>query len=90
MCIRDSKKGRPCIRALKSNLTEEIYEKGVMDMSALGGIKSLYFDGDMEAAPALAGQSIGLIDKVKSVKDIIEETIEEFNAICDALQKAKL
>jgi enoyl-[acyl-carrier protein] reductase II len=85
-----NKKGRPCIRALKSSLTEEIYEKGVMDMSALGGIKNLYFEGDMEAAPALAGQSIGLIDEVKPVKNIIEETIAEFNAICDAMPMAKL
>src|SRR5210317_2107598 len=84
-----NKKGRPCIRALKSNLTEEIYEKGVMDMSAFGGIKSLYFDGDMEAAPALAGQSIGLIDEVKPVKNIIEETIAEFNATCDAMSAQK-
>ena len=59
-------------------------------MSALGGIKNLYFEGDMEAAPALAGQSIGLIDEVKSVKNIIEETIAEFNEICDAMPMAKL
>ena len=55
-------------------------------MSALGGIKNLYFEGDMEAAPAL---SIGLIDEVKPVKNIIEETIAEFK-ICDAMPMAKL
>jgi len=44
----------------------------------------------MEAAPALAGQSIGLIDEVKPVKNIIEETIAEFNATCDEMLKAKL
>jgi enoyl-[acyl-carrier protein] reductase II len=32
----------------------------------------------MEAAPALAGQSAGLIDSVKSAKDIIEDTVAEF------------
>ena len=85
-----NKKGKPCIRALKSNLTEEIYEKGIMDMSALGNIKDLYFEGDMEAAPALAGQSMGLIDKVKPVKEIIDETIQQFNLVCDAMQQAKL
>ena len=85
-----NKKGKPCIRAMKSNLTEEIYEKGVMDMSALGNIKDLYFEGDMEAAPALAGQSMGLIDKVKPVKEIIDETIQQFNLVCDAMQQAKL
>lgn len=85
-----NKKGKPCIRAMKSNLTEEIYEKGIMDMSALGNIKDLYFAGDMEAAPALAGQSMGLIDKVKPVKEIIDETIQQFNLVCDAMQQAKL
>ena len=85
-----NKKGKPCIRAMKSNLTEEIYEKGIMDMSALGNIKDLYFEGDMEAAPALAGQSMGLIDKVKPVKEIIDETIQQFNLVCDAMQQAKL
>ena len=85
-----NKKGKPCIRAMKSNLTEEIYEKGIMDMSALGNIKDLYFAGDMEAAPALAGQSMGLIDKVKPVKEIIDETIYQFNLVCDAMQQAKL
>ena len=85
-----NKKGKPCIRAMKSNLAEEIYEKGIMDMSALGNIKDLYFEGDMEAAPALAGQSMGLIDKVKPVKEIIDETIQQFNLVCDAMQQAKL
>jgi enoyl-[acyl-carrier protein] reductase II len=32
----------------------------------------------MEAAPALAGQSAGLIDSVKTAKDIIEDTVAEF------------
>tara|TARA_B100000927_G_scaffold281919_1_gene267987 strand:+ start:49500 stop:50423 length:924 start_codon:yes stop_codon:yes gene_type:complete len=85
-----NKKGKPCIRAMKSNLTEDIYEKGIMDMTALSNIKDLYFEGDMEAAPALAGQSMGLIDEVKPVKDIIDETIQQFNLVCDVMQQAKL
>jgi len=51
-------------------------------MSSMMGIKNLYFDGDMNAAPALAGQSIGLIDEIKSVETIISETIGQFNDIC--------
>lgn len=34
-----------------------------------------------EAAPALAGQTVGLIDVVKSAQDIIEQTVAEFFAI---------
>jgi len=41
----------------------------------------LYFDGDMEAAPALAGQSVGLIDRVKTAQEIIDDTVAEFFAI---------
>ena len=75
----------PVIRALKSNLTDQINDSGQMDMSALMNINDLYFDGDMEAAPALSGQSIGLINEVKSVKQIVDEIINEFNNTCESL-----
>jgi enoyl-[acyl-carrier protein] reductase II len=76
-----NKKSTPCIRALKSNRTQEIYEAGVMAPDALKGILQVYFEGDMEAAPALAGQSAGLIHEVKSAKQIIDDTVAEFFAI---------
>ena len=82
-----NKKSKPCIRALKSELTSKIHEDGVMDMTALANIKDLYFEGDMEAAPALSGQSVGLIDSVKSVEEIINETIAEFNLTCKKLSE---
>ena len=80
-----NKKSKPVIRALRSNLTDQINDSGQMDMSALMNIKDLYFDGDMEAAPALSGQSIGLINEVKSVKQIVNEIINEFNNTCESL-----
>jgi enoyl-[acyl-carrier protein] reductase II len=76
-----NKKSTPCIRALKSNRTHEIYEAGVMAPDALKGILQVYFEGDMEAAPALAGQSAGLIHEVKSAQQIIDDTVAEFFAI---------
>jgi enoyl-[acyl-carrier protein] reductase II len=57
-----------------------------MDMSALMNIKNLYFDGDMNAAPALSGQSVGLISEIKPVKEIIEDTINEYNRVCSNLK----
>ena len=84
-----NKKSKPVIRALKTDLTKDIDEKGEMDMTALMNIKDLYFGGDMEAAPALSGQSVGLIDAVKSVDTIIKETINEFNETCLKLSKEK-
>ena len=82
-----NKKSKPVIRALKTELTNNINEKGVMDISAMMNIKDLYFGGDMEAAPALSGQSSGLIDEIKPVKQIIEEIIDEFNSTCNKHKK---
>lgn len=76
-----NKKATPCIRALKSQRTQAIYEEGLMPADALKGIRSVYFDGDMEAAPALAGQSAALIDAVKTAQEIIDDTVAEFFAI---------
>ena len=85
-----NKKSKPVIRALKSNLTDQINDSGQMDMSALMNIKDLYFGGDMEAAPALSGQSSGLIDEIKPVKQIIDEIVKEFNSICDSMSELKI
>jgi enoyl-[acyl-carrier protein] reductase II len=84
-----NKSSKPVIRALKSDLTINIDQKGEMDMSAMMNIKNLYFDGDMEAAPALSGQSTGLISEIKPVKKIIEEIIDEFNSVCKKMGNIK-
>ena len=84
-----NKKSKPVVRALKTDLAKKIDEEGVMDMSALMNIKSLYFDGDMNAAPALSGQSVGLIKEIKPVQDIIESTIVEYNEVCTRLSNSK-
>ena len=73
-----NQKSTPCIRALKSQRTLAIHAAGLMPTDALKGIRSLYFDGDMEAAPALAGQTVGLIDSVKSAQQVIDDTVAEF------------
>lgn len=71
-------KASPCIRALKSQRTQAIHEEGLMPADSFSGIQRVYFDGDMEAAPALAGQTAGLIDSVKTAQQIIEDTVAEF------------
>ena len=84
-----NKKSKPVIRALKTNLTKDIDDKGEMDMTALMNIQDLYFGGNMEAAPALSGQSSGLITEIKPVNQIINETIDEFNQTCKQLGNIK-
>jgi len=80
-----NKKSTPCIRSLKSERTQAIFEAGVMAPDALSGILKVYFDGDMEAAPALAGQSAGLINEVKTAAQIIDDTVREFFDITSRL-----
>ena len=85
-----NKTGSPCLRAIKTDYTKEIYEKGSMDMSVFKGVQDLYFGGNLNAAPALTGQSMGLIDEIKSVETIINETVKEFNATCEKFSSVKL
>jgi enoyl-[acyl-carrier protein] reductase II len=74
-------KASPCIRALKTDFTQTIHEAGLMGPESFLGIQKVYFGGDMNAAPALAGQSAGLIHQVSSVQDIISQTVAQFQAI---------
>ena len=85
-----NKTSKPVIRALRTDFTKKIHEAGVMEMNDMSNIQDLYFGGDMNAAPALSGQSVGLIDEVKSVKDIIDQTVLEFNETCNNLSSFKL
>jgi enoyl-[acyl-carrier protein] reductase II len=80
-----NKKSSPCIRALKTERTARIHEEGLMPPDTFTKILDLYFGGDMEAAVGLAGQSAGLIDGVKTAKQIIADTVAEFFAITDRM-----
>jgi enoyl-[acyl-carrier protein] reductase II len=80
-----NKKSTPCIRALKSERTRAYHESGLMPADAFKEIRKVYFDGDMEAAPALTGQSAGLIHSVQPARQIIEQTVAEFFTITERL-----
>ena len=74
-------KSSPCIRALKTEFTQKIHEAGLMGPDSFNGIQGVYFGGDMNAAPALAGESAGLIHSVDSVERIIADTVAQFRTI---------
>jgi enoyl-[acyl-carrier protein] reductase II len=80
-----NKKSTPCIRALKTQRTAAIHEAGLMPPDTFARILDLYFGGDMEAAVGLAGQTAGLIDEVKTAKQIIDETVAQFFEITAGL-----
>jgi enoyl-[acyl-carrier protein] reductase II len=76
-----NKRASPCIRALKTKRTADIFEAGLMPPDTFKRLQDLYFGGDMEAAVGLAGQTAGLIDEVKTARQIIDETVSEFFTI---------
>ena len=76
-----NKRATPCIRALKSGYTQPMHDSGLLAADAFAGIRKLYFDGEMNVAPALAGQSAGLIHDVKTVQQIIDDTVAGFHVI---------
>ena len=76
-----NKKSTPCIRALKTTFTQGIHEAGLMPADTFKGIQGVYFGGDMNAAPALAGQSAGLIHDVQTAQQIVHQTVAEFHTI---------
>ncbi len=77
-----NKAATPCVRALKTQRSQGIYQAGTMPRDVFGKILDLYFGGDMEASIGLAGQTAGLIDEIKPVAQIIDETVNQFRAIC--------
>ena len=87
-----NQKATPCIRALKTEGMRPVRESGLLPADAFRGIRQVYFEGDLDAAPALAGQSAGLIHGVLPVQQIIEQTVAQFHAIAGrmgALAQAK-
>jgi enoyl-[acyl-carrier protein] reductase II len=77
---------RPALRALRTQKTTRLERELVPDyqgppvMAEFGRAQDLYFGGDMEASIALSGQVAGRIDSVKPVRQIIDETVQEFHA----------
>nr|WP_293905611.1 nitronate monooxygenase [Phenylobacterium sp.] len=72
----------PALRALRTEKTTRFeLEPPPNIMAEMANALALYFGGDMEAAIALSGQVAGRIDSVKPVAQILNETIEEFEAV---------
>ena len=76
----------PALRALRTEKTTR-FEKEPPEniMAEMSKALDLYFGGDMEASIALSGQVAGRIDEIKPVKQILEETMAEFDATIAAL-----
>jgi enoyl-[acyl-carrier protein] reductase II len=81
-----NQESRPALRALRTGRTGELATLGKFNvMEHMANLQELYFGGDMEAAIPLSGQVAGRIDAVKSAKQVVTETMAEFQKIMQAL-----
>jgi enoyl-[acyl-carrier protein] reductase II len=81
-----NQESRPALRALRTERTAELAPMGKFNvMEHMANLQELYFGGDMEAAIPLSGQVAGRIDAVKSAKEVLEETMVDFNKIMRGL-----
>ena len=81
-------KSGPALRALRTARSERL-ERGEGDpMTELGaGVNEVYFRGHLEAGVVLSGQVAGRIDAIRSVAEIIADTVREFFATVESLAK---
>jgi len=84
--------GAPALRALRTARTERLEASPDENaMAALaGGIRQVYFEGQLEAGLALGGQVAGRIDAVRPVAEIVADTVREFHATVEQLAEAHL
>lgn len=69
--------GRFQVRALRTPLVEEVLGSGKAAGAAYGGgsLEASWIDGDLSAGALPAGEIVGLIDEVLTVREIIEEMV---------------
>jgi len=81
-----NQQSRPALRALRTERTAALEPLGAFNPGEhFAGVQQLYFGGDMEAAIPLSGQVVGRIDAVKSVSEVIEETLLGFHETIEQL-----
>jgi enoyl-[acyl-carrier protein] reductase II len=81
----------PALRALRTERTARLEREPDSAMFELGGgVRRVYFEGDLEAGVALSGQVAGRIEAIVPVSEVIERTVREFRATIEGLAKAHL
>jgi len=75
-----NRRHRPCIRALDTPHARELESAERNVFGELGNVKRLYFEGDLSASIAIAGQVAGRIESVEPVGEILARMVREFRA----------
>jgi enoyl-[acyl-carrier protein] reductase II len=76
---------RPGLRALRTERTTRLERDEHVPLTEMSAVLDLYFGGDMEAAIALTGQVMGRIESVRTVREIIDQTMAEFRSTISRL-----
>ena len=76
---------RPGLRALRTERTTRLEREENVSLAEMSRIQDLYFRGDLESSIALTGQVMGRIEGIKTVADIVEETIVVYRETIAAL-----
>ncbi len=83
--------GGPALRALRTERTTRLERGDGNAMAELGGgVRQVYFEGNLEAGVALTGQVAGRIDAILPVAEVIARTVREFHATVESLAKNHL
>jgi enoyl-[acyl-carrier protein] reductase II len=81
----------PALRALRTERTTRIEQDGVENIfGEFAGTQQVYFGGDLEAGIALTGQVAGRIKDVRPVADILNETMDQFEATIARLNQLQV
>jgi len=80
-------------RVLRSKITEELQKieargatlEEMLPIIGNEASKRTAFEGDLDAGQALAGEAVGLIHDIPTIKELIDRTIEEAQAIAQRL-----
>jgi enoyl-[acyl-carrier protein] reductase II len=79
----------PALRALRTERTTRLERGDGNPMQELAaGVRSVYFEGELEGGVALSGEVAGRIDAVLPVADIIARTMRDFAATVAGLGEA--
>lgn len=77
---------------VQANVIKE-YDSGTMDLKEAqlkiehywaGALRRAVIDGDIENGSLMAGQSVGMVNKIQSISDIMDELIEQANTFLEA------
>jgi len=78
----------PALRALRTARTERLARGDGNPMGELAaGVRSVYFEGQIEGGVALSGQVVGRIDAVRPVAEIIASCVREFEQTLASLAR---